>query len=84
MYLERTDSFKQDFAKLPTLLRRRAEKTLRLLAQNLRHPSLRTKKVYHQKLQRWVWQARVDGGWRLYFQIKGDTIHLLTISPHPK
>jgi hypothetical protein len=84
MQLERTASFKQGFAKLPAALKRRAEKALRLLVQNLRHPSLRAKKIYHQKLQRWVWQARVNGGWRFYFDIEGDIMYLLAIGPHPK
>lgn len=84
MQLERTDSFKQGFAKLPAPLKRRAEKALRLLAENPRHPSLRTKRIYHKKLQRWVWQGRVDGGWRFYFDITGNTIYLLSIGPHPK
>jgi hypothetical protein len=31
-----------------------------------------------------IWQARVDGSWRFYFQIRGDIYYLLNITPHPK
>lgn len=31
-----------------------------------------------------VWQARVNGDWRFYFAIQGDTYEIITISPHPK
>jgi hypothetical protein len=51
------------------------------LAQNLRHPSLRAKK-YDEA--RDIWQARVNGGWRLYFLIRGDLYYLLDMIPLPK
>ena len=62
MQIERTHTFDQGFKKLSNELKRRAEKALRFLASNPRHPSLNTKKVYQEKLKRWVWQARVNGG----------------------
>jgi len=31
-----------------------------------------------------IWQARVDGGWRFYFQIERDTYIPLDIIAHPK
>jgi hypothetical protein len=52
-----------------------------LLLSNLRHPSLRAKK-YDET--RDIWQARVTAGWRLYFQIVGETYYLLDVIPHPK
>lgn len=65
-------------------MQRRFEKQAGFLYMNLRHPSLNTKKVYHEKLKRWVWQARVNGGWRVYFDLENDTIYLLTLEPHAK
>jgi mRNA-degrading endonuclease RelE of RelBE toxin-antitoxin system len=44
MTLLLTDRFKEDFRRLPKAIQRRTEKALRLLAENLRHPSLRAKK----------------------------------------
>lgn len=43
--------------------------------QDLRHSSLRAKKYD---------EARVDGGWRFYIQIEGDSDILLVIMRHPK
>jgi hypothetical protein len=51
-----------------------------ILLQNLRHTSLRAKK-YDEA--RDIWQARNDRAWRFYFQIRGDTYYLLSITPHP-
>jgi hypothetical protein len=54
---------------------------LGLLAQDLRHPSLRVKK-YDES--RDIWQGRVNASWRFYFKIDGDSYYLLDIMPHPK
>ena len=57
------------------------DKQLAFLLSNLRHPSLRSKKYDEAKDIR---QARVDDGYRFYFQIDGETYVLLSIIPHPK
>ena len=31
-----------------------------------------------------IWQARINGGWRLYFRIEGDIYFLEGAIPHPK
>lgn len=31
-----------------------------------------------------IWQARVDDGYRFYFQVDGETYLLPSIIPHPK
>jgi hypothetical protein len=51
------------------------------LADNLHHPSLHAKK-YDESKDRW--QARVNKGWRFYFNIVGDTYIIRDIVPHPK
>jgi len=56
-------------------------KQVQLLAQNLRHPSLRAKK-YDES--RDIWQARVNRDWRFYFSIAGDTYVIRDIIRHPK
>jgi mRNA-degrading endonuclease RelE of RelBE toxin-antitoxin system len=58
-----------------------SDKQLAFLLSNLRHPSLRAKK-YDEAND--IWQARVDDGYRFYFQIDGETYILLSIIPHPK
>ena len=57
------------------------DKQVALLAENLRHPSLRAKK-YDEAND--VWQARVTNGWRFYFQIEGGTYTILSVTSHPK
>lgn len=62
-------------------MQRAFDKQARLLAQNLRHPSLRAKK-YDEPND--LWQALVNQDWRFYFQIRGETYVIVTIVPHPK
>ena len=52
-----------------------------MLAQNLRHPSLRAKK-YDETNDRW--QARATKGWRFYFKIIDNTYFITELIPHPK
>ncbi len=81
MQLLYTERFRRSYASAPLAIQKRCEKQLALLLQNLRHPSLRAKK-YDEV--RDIWQARVNGGWRFYFMIRGDLYYLLDIMPHPK
>ncbi|OGF53548.1 MAG: hypothetical protein A2Z21_07575 [Candidatus Fraserbacteria bacterium RBG_16_55_9] len=73
--------FRRQYEQAPQLRQRQFQKQLGFLLQDLQHPSLHTK-IYNKKKR--IWQARVDGGWRFYFHIRGNTIYLLTIRPHPK
>jgi len=73
--------FVEGYASAPLHVQRAVDRRVALLLENLRHPSLRAKK-YDEA--RDIWQARVDGGWRFYFRIEGDTYILETIRPHPK
>jgi mRNA-degrading endonuclease RelE of RelBE toxin-antitoxin system len=72
--------FLESYASAPPDDQRAVDRRVALLLENLRHPSLRAKK-YDEA--RDIWQARVDGGWRFYFRIEGDTYILETIRPHP-
>ena len=66
---------------LPPSVRKALFKQVRLLEQNLRHPSLRAKK-YDESED--VWQARVNKDWRFYFLIRNDTYYIVDVIPHPK
>ena len=70
----------EQLADAPSAVRKAFDKQIGLLAENLRHPSLRAKK-YDEVND--VWQARVTKGWRFYFQIEGDTYTLLSVGAHP-
>lgn len=65
----------------PQSVRKAFFKQVRLLADNLQHPSLHAKK-YDES--RDVWQARVNRAWRFYFTIKDDTYIITNVIPHPK
>jgi len=79
MRLLYTERFRRSYETAPAHIQRAFQKQTRFLLQNLRHPSLRTKKYDKNR-----WQARVDGGWRFYFRVEGDTYILLDLIPHPK
>ena len=76
-----TERSRQDYQSAPPEIRKAFEKQVRLLAHNLRHPSLRAKK-YHEAAG--VWQARVTRNWRFYFTIRPDAYVIVAILSHPK
>ena len=65
----------------PERIRKTFSKQIRLLATNLRHPSLRTKKYDDGK--DW-WQGRVNDDWRFYFTIVDETYVIQDVIKHPK
>jgi mRNA-degrading endonuclease RelE of RelBE toxin-antitoxin system len=65
----------------PAEVRKAFFKQIKLLEQNLRHPSLKAKK-YDESQD--LWQARVNKAWRFYFKIESDTYIIARIVPHPK
>jgi mRNA-degrading endonuclease RelE of RelBE toxin-antitoxin system len=81
MKLHATERMRKSYEAAPPRIKRAFDKQSELLARNLRHPSLRAKK-FDEK--RGVWQARVNGGWRFYFTIEGDTYIILGLKPHAK
>jgi len=81
MRLLYTERFRRSYLDAPAAVRRAFDRRAEFLAHNLRHPSLRAKK-YDEA--RDIWQARVNDGWRFYFQLKEDAYILLDIIPHPK
>jgi mRNA-degrading endonuclease RelE of RelBE toxin-antitoxin system len=66
---------------LPPSVRKAFFKQVRLLEQNLRHPSLHAKKFDESKD---LWQARVNKSWRFYFLIRDDVCYIVAVIPHPK
>jgi len=79
MRLVRSKTFKRRFQKAPADIQRRTEKALRLLVSDLRHLSLWAKIIDERRR---IWQARVTGSWRIYFQITEDSYVLLTLCRH--
>ena len=79
MKLIRTESFKRDWKKLPQDIRPRAIKALRLLVTDVKHPSLRVKKVQGTKT---IWEASVTLRYRLTFEIREGAFVLRRIGSH--
>ena len=71
----------KDYIAAPPNVRTAFDKQVKLLVDNLHHPSLRAKKY---DVARDLWQARVNRNWRFYFMIENDTYIIARIIPHPK
>jgi mRNA-degrading endonuclease RelE of RelBE toxin-antitoxin system len=76
-----SDRFVRQYDNLSKERKTKFDKQLGFLLSNLRHPSLKAKK--YDKTHD-IWQVRLDGSYRFYFQIKGDIYRILSIIPHPK
>lgn len=81
MRIRFTDPFRRSFKKLPPEAKRKLEKQITFLLRDMMHPSLRCKK--REELGD-VWQARVDGSYRFFFRIIGDTYFILNVTKHEK
>jgi mRNA interferase RelE/StbE len=65
----------------PPAVQKAFDKQVKLLLENLQHPSLRAKKYDEAKD---IWRARVNRDWRFYFMIASDTYVIRDIILHPK
>lgn len=79
MRLTRGDSFKRSYKKLPKFIQKKTDRILKLLVADLRHPSIRAKKI--QGVED-VWEGRIDKFHRFTFEIKDDEIILRSIGIH--
>jgi len=71
--------FRRDYQCLPAEVQARADKAIRLLQTNPRHPSLQAKKMQGG---RGIWEARVSISHRITFELAGDTLVLRRIGTH--
>ena len=76
-----THQFERAYKRLNRNIQNQVDKTIDLLMIDPRHPSLRTHK---RKEDKTIWQARVTSNYRLYFQMTGETITLLSVTAHEK
>lgn len=79
MKIRAYQSFGRSYRELSVDIRKKLDKQLRLLAENMRHPSLHTKKI---KGREGIWEARVDLAYRFTFEIIGDTLFLRVVGSH--
>jgi len=75
-----TKPFVEDYHSLSHNIQLLVDKSLRLLAENPRHPSLRIKKV--QGVSGKTYEGRVSRDYRFTFQIEKDTYLLRRVGPH--
>jgi mRNA interferase RelE/StbE len=73
------ERFRRAYRELPPSVQRKIDKQITFLAENIYHPSLRTKKM---KGIEGIWEARVDYHHRLTFEIAEDTIFLRVVGNH--
>lgn len=76
-----SNHFLRAYQEAPPEIKREFDKQLKLLLKDISHPSLRAKII---DSGRGIWQSRVGGNWRFYFQIREDACYLLAIIAHPK
>ncbi len=75
-----TETFEKCFCKLPKEIQKKVLKTIRLLAENPRHPSLQTKPIQGAQ---GIFEARVDRNYRLtYERLRGDVLRLRVVGKH--
>jgi mRNA-degrading endonuclease RelE of RelBE toxin-antitoxin system len=74
-----TERFLGDFLKLPAQVQEKTLRKLRYLAQDMRHPSLRVKRLRRRAD---VYEGSVNMGYRFLFRVTGDKIVLLRIGRH--
>ena len=79
MRIIRTDLFKNDYKNLPKSIQTKFGKKIILFVENIRHPSLRVKKMKGHKNR---WEASIDMFYRFTFEIHEDYCLLRRIGPH--
>ena len=79
MKLRLSKPFLRQYTKLPTSIRKKVDRQLKYLTQDLRHPSLVAKKM---EGRRDIWEARVDYHHRLTFTVISQLIILRRVGTH--
>ncbi len=74
------ETFLKQFNQLPKSIQKKARKAIRLLAENPKHPSLRSKPIQGAK---GIYEASLDMHYRLTFErLPGDVLRLRVIGLH--
>ena len=79
MKIKAYNRFKKSYRKLPENIQKKVDKQIALLLNDLKHPSLHTKKI---KGREGILEARVDIYYRMSFEIVEDTIVLRVVGNH--
>jgi len=79
MQLLLTERFRRAYRSLSAQDRQRVQKALRLIESDLRHPSLRVKRI--QGTDR-LWEARASRSLRITFEVDAKTLTLRNVGHH--
>jgi len=79
MKLIRTNHFKRDYRKLPPRIQEQTDNKLRYLVGDIRHPSLRVKRV---RRYRDVFEGSITKHYRFLFKITSEGYILLRVGRH--
>ena len=79
MRLVLTNRFKKAYQTLPVNDQGRVKKAISLISGDLRHPSLRVKRVNGT---RGIWEARASKSLRITFETEGDAIIFRNVGHH--
>jgi mRNA interferase RelE/StbE len=74
-----TERFAKAYARLSPDIQKKADKALRLLDADFRHPSLRARPIEGTK---GVYEARVDRKHRMTYERQGDRLVMRNIGEH--
>ena len=79
MKLRFTKKFVRKYRKLPQQIQQTADKQLRLLLSDPKHPSLNKKKMQDPRN---IWEIKITRAYRLTFQVEKYTYVLRNIGTH--
>ena len=79
MKIRRSKHFKKSYQKLVPVVQERVDKALMLLVMNVRHPSLRVKKIQGTDD---IYELRVTRNYRISFEIEEDGYFLRKVGKH--
>lgn len=79
MELKPTYTFRECFKSLPKEIKKKCRKQLKLLLENHRYPSLRTKKIEGEKD---IFEARVNKKFRFTYQVDNGYYVLRVVKNH--
>ena len=75
----RTRQFKKQYKKLPAKIQTKFQKQIKLLIQDIRHPSVQAKKMQNTAN---IWEGRIDYQYRFTFKLIDETMILRAIGTH--
>jgi len=79
MRVSRLREFEMGYARLPMSIRKKVDRQIGYLIQDIRHPGAHAKKMESVGD---IWEARIDRHYRMTFEIIGDVILFRRVGTH--